>query len=290
MSAAPLTPYRTVVIAADFSSGSRAALSRLAKLPLHDAPRLHLVHVVPVPTLTPLGVAREMAHARLGRVEAAARKQWPRASVRLEISAGRPADEIARIAGEQGAELIVAGRRGAGGFPRLLLGSTAERLARLATVPLLLVAEDGRAHQRVLFALDVAEETAPITDAAVRLLRHGVRVDVLHVYWAYGEGYLRFGGVKPKDVHRHRVNLREQARDAIEQTAARLTRFEPPGILLVNGDPRKDVPALVRRRKADLVVLGNHAHTAVSRALLGSVAQEVLRHAACDVLLVPVLD
>lgn len=287
MTGRPATPYRNVVVAADFSAGSRAALSRLARLPLHDAPRLHVVHVVPLPTLAPLAVAREMAHDRLRRVEAAARRRWPRAAVRLEISAGRPADEITRVAGEQGAELIVAGRRGAGGFPRLLLGSTAERLARLARVPLLLVAEDGRAHQRVLFALDVAEDCSAVTDAAARLLRDGARIDVLHVYWAYGEGYLRFGGVKPKDVHRHRLNIREQAREALAVVAERLARFGKPEVLLVNGDPRRDVPALLRRRKADLVVLGNHAHTAVTRALLGSVAQEVLRHAPCDVLLVP---
>ena len=41
-----------------------------------------------------------------------------------------------------------------------------------------------------------------------------------------------------------------------------------------------------RRGAFDLIVMGTHARTGVSRLLMGSTAEQVLRHAACPVLLV----
>lgn len=52
---------------------------------------------------------------------------------------GRPHDAILAVGREVGADLIVLGRRGIGGVERLLLGSTAERVAGLADCPVLIV-------------------------------------------------------------------------------------------------------------------------------------------------------
>jgi nucleotide-binding universal stress UspA family protein len=52
------------------------------------------------------------------------------------------------------------------------------------------------------------------------------------------------------------------------------------------GDPAEEILALAQEQKADLIVLGTRGHGRLAGLLLGSVAQKVLAHAACPVLIV----
>lgn len=282
--------FRTIVVAVDFSAKARAALTRALTLPLASNPVVHLVHVVPVPSLTPLAVAKDLASERLQTLATSVRKRLRGARVRVRIAAGRPADELVRVAREQSADLIVAGRRGAGGFTQLMLGSTAERLARLSPIPVLIVASTRASYEHALFTLDVTDDVSRIIQTAARILPANVGPVILfHVYWAFGEGYLRFGGASRATIKRHRAMVRDQAAVELEAAAETLRELglesEPR---LENGEPRTDVPRAIRRRKPGIAIIGNHARGAVARALLGSVAQEVLRQTKCDVLLVPI--
>lgn len=58
---------------------------------------------------------------------------------KTEVRVGSPAYEITELASSQGADLIVVGSRGRGAVKRLLLGSVSDRIAHLATVPVLIV-------------------------------------------------------------------------------------------------------------------------------------------------------
>ncbi|MFM8303619.1 MAG: universal stress protein, partial [Actinomycetota bacterium] len=58
---------------------------------------------------------------------------------RAELFEGSPVGAIIRIADEAGADLVVVGRRGHGGFVELVLGSVAHALAHHATVPVVIV-------------------------------------------------------------------------------------------------------------------------------------------------------
>ena len=57
--------------------------------------------------------------------------------------------------------------------------------------------------------------------------------------------------------------------------------------ITLSGIPARQISAYARRVGADLIVIGTHGRTGVSRALLGSVAEAVVRHAPCPVLTVP---
>jgi nucleotide-binding universal stress UspA family protein len=58
-----------------------------------------------------------------------------------ELKWGRPSDVIIRSAGDMKASLVVVGTHGRTALEKLLIGSTAERVVRLATVPVLTVRE-----------------------------------------------------------------------------------------------------------------------------------------------------
>ena len=65
---------------------------------------------------------------------------------------------------------------------------------------------------------------------------------------------------------------------------------QAPGVpvetAVVLGQAAEDTVAFADKHKIDVIVLGTHGHTGLSRLLMGSVAEHVLRHAPCPVLTV----
>jgi nucleotide-binding universal stress UspA family protein len=78
------------------------------------------------------------------------------------------------------------------------------------------------------------------------------------------------------------------AMDGLRDAVARLGDAVEPQIALLTGDPAAAIVTYARDMAIDLIVIGTHGRTGVSRALLGSVAEHVVRTAPCPVLTVPV--
>jgi universal stress protein A len=55
---------------------------------------------------------------------------------------------------------------------------------------------------------------------------------------------------------------------------------------VIIGEPFGDICHVTEEEKVDLLVMGSHGRTGMSHVLLGSVAERVVRHAPCPVLVV----
>jgi nucleotide-binding universal stress UspA family protein len=140
-------PSKPVVLAGiDFSPLSSEVLRTAADLTKGGPGELHVVYVTAralsestaiLSADRPLELASEAdaAHARLERLAKEAALSVPR--VVLHVRVGRPDVEIAQLAQDIGADLLVIGAGSAGRLERLLLGSTAESLVRNAPCPVL---------------------------------------------------------------------------------------------------------------------------------------------------------
>ena len=139
----PWFPKRNVVVPVDFSPESIEAIDVGLQLVAQPAD-LHVVHVVI--DITPLeagevwGVVDPQTRieqmAKILRERLADKKY---AGISQTVVLGEPAHGIAQFAQDKGADLIVIPSHGRTGLTRLLIGSVAERVVRLAHCPVLVL-------------------------------------------------------------------------------------------------------------------------------------------------------
>jgi nucleotide-binding universal stress UspA family protein len=139
--------FKRIVCATDFSDTAEAAWELAAELARTHQAELVLVHVfieLPVyPEVAVTTVQTVWEEQRLWveqqlaeRVEAAGRRGL---AARYLLRTGTAPEEIVQAAVEENADLIVVGTHGRTGINRLVIGSVAERVVRVASCPVLTV-------------------------------------------------------------------------------------------------------------------------------------------------------
>jgi universal stress protein A len=138
---------RRLLVPVDFSESSVRALRHAVKLAAESNGSLTVVHVIPA-DYGLLGIGREefreldksLQRQAANHLRALAKVEIPRnVQADLEVRLGRPAEEIVAAAKESKSDLIVLSTNGANGLDRLLIGSVADRVARLAPCPVFLM-------------------------------------------------------------------------------------------------------------------------------------------------------
>ena len=220
----------------------------------------------------------------------------PRTNVRV----GHAAEVILDEASTGRYDLLVVGTRGRSGITRFLLGSTAERVARQAAAPVLLVQGEGEAVERILACTAGGEPGL----AAVRLagrVAHliGARVTVLHVMSQL------VGSPVPARAGPLQVMPQTPAPASCEEPEAQVRDLDATAEELMRGDTwegsllrealsiltEMDVPGEARVRHGlvldeivdetregdyDLVVVGSQPVQGWMRFLLNDVSQQII--------------
>lgn len=298
--------FGRIVVALDFSDPSVATAAWVAQHFAAGA-ELVLVHVLHVPMPPRFLEGRYPARERLvetARAGAELRLRELASSlatglVWTEVRVGNPDEEIVRVAAEYGADLIVIGRSAprAGLWRRL--GTTAHRVLRRTTVPVLLAGDvPAHAPSRLLVGLDDSDLTGPVLDWTGFLLEHfraeAVVMHVVHPLEFDHTATLRRGLLKSAaDALDVGPVEDELLRDVQLWIGGRLDerfgslplrgRMTP---LAIEGIPAPSLIAEATRRGAQLIVLGSRGAGAMHRLLLGSVAEAVLGESPCSVLVV----
>jgi nucleotide-binding universal stress UspA family protein len=137
----------------------------------------------------------------------------------------------------------------------------------------------------ILIAIDGSDYSqAALKSVIARPWPPGTSVKVLHVVEPPSLLMGReMGGYDPEFEMVWKA-LRERARSLVEKAADQLreAKFQV-STELVEGDPKSRILDAAMEWHADMIVLGSHGRSGISRFLLGSVSQDVVRHAHCSV-------
>jgi len=141
--------------------------------------------------------------------------------------------------------------------------------------------------QRILLPIDSSPGTEAAVDYAVVLARAlGASITVAHVDEMPNAMVAIVPGASVE------ADLAIERRASKQRLAAIVGEFAARGfanvdtLALTSTSIAAALVEAARARPYDLIVMGTHARTGVTRWLLGSIAEEVLRHATCPVLTV----
>jgi len=198
-------------------------------------------------------------------------------------------EEIADLAEEIEAGLVVVGSWGLGTAKRLVAGSVSEGVVGLAPCPVLVVreGEEGGAWppKRMVVGEDGSEEAGRAAELAAVLGRaYGARVMLLRAR----PPLVLIGAGAATDPGSAEEVLRQDEAD-LEHRAAELEDVlgERPRVKAVVGDPASALQQEAEEgEESTLVVVGRRGQGGVRRLLLGSVSTAVLRTTAGPILCV----
>lgn len=145
-----MLPFKKIVCPTDFSEPACRAIKAACEMAETFSAELILLHVVgPVPVLeTPTGLAgfdvaayqRELSNSANASLQTRLEKHVPDAvNARTLVVHGEPAHEIARVANEEAADLIVLSTHGETGWRHRIFGSVPEKVIRYAHCPVLAI-------------------------------------------------------------------------------------------------------------------------------------------------------
>jgi nucleotide-binding universal stress UspA family protein len=139
--------------------------------------------------------------------------------------------------------------------------------------------------KNILFATDfssTSEAALPYATAICR--RFGSTLHIAHVI-SDASLLLMTGGVDYVSMGTIYEDAHTEAKEKIEQIAARFEGISHRTYVR-HGQVWKNLAGILEENEIDLIVLGTHGRTGLGKLLLGSVAEDILRHARCPVLTV----
>jgi nucleotide-binding universal stress UspA family protein len=142
--------------------------------------------------------------------------------------------------------------------------------------------------RRILCPIDYSEFSRRALDHAIAIARwYGSTITVLHVSEVLPVmAYAPAGPLVPPVLltpEDRTVMLAAMKRFAAEEAAPGV----PMNFVIAEGRPSTEILEMAKTMACDLIVVGTHGYAGFDRLVLGSVAEKVLRKAACPVLTVP---
>ncbi|MEP7245664.1 MAG: universal stress protein [Gammaproteobacteria bacterium] len=281
---------KRILCATDLLAKSEAAIDRAALIANDVGADLSLLHVV-VPMNSELDLEQTLRSAIQNMKSRSRPPRWRAGPApNVIVRAGQPSRVILDTVKEHKIRLLVMGPHRKGSLHDTLEGTVAARVLASRRCPVLFAQGSSRSpYRNVLLALDLSSVSAAAVRAADGLaITRTAEVSVVHAYEPPYQGMLQHAGVGVGAIVACAEGWKREAdtavRDFLKWQNAGFTRYE---VMIEEGHAAAAILRTARRVQPDLLVMGTRGRGRARRALLGSVANEVLHQIECDVLVVP---
>lgn len=271
---------KTILVPLDGSELAETALSLLREPVVGpNGPEVVLVQVV-----DPEGGAEAIEHAGIHLKDIAVSLQALELKCTTRVEKGDPAAGIIAAIEAVGPDLVLMTTHGRSGMSRMMRGSVAERVLRTTEAPLLLVNPTAihRATagcERILVPLDGSEFADSVLPLVIRVASVLDAQVTLFRVKPFAPAAVPSPILAPDmwDPLKVEATLKTQA-DRLAEAGVKVR------VRAAIGNEATEIIAAAG--KADLVAMTSHGRSGVSRWWFGSVAEQVVRHAECPLLVV----
>lgn len=281
---------RTIVAGIATLEPDDPALAASIHLAERTGADLHLVHVYPVDEAEDGWDVEMTARPAIlpallqSRLAGYARAHSTEDRAECVVLAGKAGEVLSGYARVVGADLLVLAPTRRTGAAGAVLGTTASRVLRTSTVPVLVLREGlpDRAARRILLPTDLSEHSArapPLAQGLAAALAAPEEPVLLPLFVEVPDVDTDAPAVVAAQIDQAEVDL--------AVFLASIPGVAPAEGTVRVGSPAHEILAVARHWDAELVVLGTHGRRGLPRFFLGSVAETVLRKAPCSALVIP---
>ena len=281
---------KRILVATDLSTRSDRAMRRAVILAHQFSATIVIVHVIDDDQPVRLRQAEVREASALLEEIAATVRDIDRISCEARVVLGEPFQAIADAVEATDADLVVMGPHRRQALRDVFVGTTVERTIRRSPRPVVMAnAVPAGRYDRVLLATDLSEGSADAIAAARDLgILDGADTIVVNAFDSPAVNLMIRTATAME-------RLKEHIAEADARAMGELTDFlrgiglQPTRrvVQFIEGSAAATIRDRIGTEKADLVVIGTHGRSGVAKFFLGSVAEEILRSSAIDVLVVP---
>lgn len=275
----------TILVPVEDTTWSSGFISHLNQLATLDNSEFVLLRVLPDLTgVIGMDIEQRLLEAEGMLDDCAMHLDIPANRIRFNIEMGKPDIVITQRAIIERADLIAMTTHARAGVSRILDGSVAESVMRVAPCPVLLCHIDVAPHPeindqrklRVMVPVGSKHESADVLDAVIRLVPAENREIIL---------YHSFTGTSEAD---NSGNSTDAEKAFIEQCRQQLMEngYQVVDIISSFKNPASEIAKKAREMDIDLVAMATQGKSGLSRLLFGSVAESILHNSACPLLTV----
>ncbi len=273
-----------ILVATDFTPAAQDAVKTAILVAKQFNSEICLLHVTPG-TVDFCSNARETVMKKVGdRLQKIAEQIWVEGiqGVETVVDNGVPFDQILKHATQRDVNVIIMGAgKSANGGP-FCLGTTTARIRRKATKPVWIVKPGASPRvSKILCPVDCSKSSGRALKNAIHLSRVlPAELTVLTVVQGLPDYYERFGEVAAEAEE-------ASAQEQLPQFERFLGDFDFHKVnwnkVIRYGKPYREILAVARETKSDLLVMGSVGRTGLSRILMGGVARRVAREMPCSI-------
>ncbi len=287
----------TILVPIDFSEFSSNALNYAISLAEKFQSKLTLLHAVvlfedDVNEEERLQEYEELVRRREKNIDAHMKTNLQKAHQKgiavesIILRSVSAADAILEYLNEHSFDLIVMGTHGRTGLKHIFLGSVAEKVVRLAPVPVLSVHRSVQKFDlsKLVVPIDFSIYSKNAAENAISLAKNfGAQVKFIHV--VEKDIHPSFYAAGVESIFQIDTSLQERVIQNMKGfLEEQITSKIDSEFIVKEGRAHREIVEYAQQEKADLIVISTHGLTGLEYLLLGSTAEKVVRWASCPVL------